>query len=145
MKLSLFSDYSLRILMYAALRGDKQFSVEEVAGAYKLSKHHAAKSVNFLTRTGYLNSRRGCNGGIRLGRNPREIVIGKLVRQTEAGPPLIECFDAATNSCPLIEACALKGALAQAWTAFFTTLDNYTLADLVVRRAPLRRALELTP
>lgn len=144
MKLTLFSDYSLRILMFAALRGEEKFSVVEVAGAYGLSKHHTAKAVNFLTRGGYLTAQRGRNGGIRLGREPGDIGIGKLVRQTESGPPLIECFDPATNTCPLIQCCLLKAALAKARSAFFNTLDEYTLADLVQKHGPLRHALELT-
>lgn len=145
MKLSLFSDYSLRILMFAALREESKFSVDEVANSYGLSRHHTAKAVNFLTQNGYLAAQRGRNGGVRLGRSPKEIVIGQIVRQTERGGPLIECFDPATNTCPLIKACLLKGALARAWSAFFDTLDEYTLADLVHKPGPLRRALELTP
>lgn len=145
MKLSLFSDYSLRILMFAALREESKFSVDEVANSYGLSRHHTAKAVNFLTQNGYLAAQRGRNGGVRLGRSPKEIVIGQIVRQTERGGPLIECFAPATNTCPLIKACLLKGALARAWNAFFDTLDEYTLADLVHKPGPLRRALELTP
>lgn len=145
MKLSLFSDYSLRILMFAALREESKFSVDEVANSYGLSRHHTAKAVNFLTQNGYLAAQRGRNGGVRLGRSPKEIVIGQIVRQTERGGPLIECFDPATNTCPLIKACLLKSALARAWNAFFDTLDEYTLADLVHKPGPLRRSLELTP
>lgn len=143
MKLTLFSDYSLRILMYAALREETQFSVDEVADAYRLSRHHAAKAVNFLTQRGYLQSQRGRGGGISLGRKPGEIQVGKLVRETEKNSPLVECFDAVTNGCPLIQACLLKHALANAWNAFFQTLDDYTLADLVHKPASLRQALEL--
>jgi Rrf2 family nitric oxide-sensitive transcriptional repressor len=142
MRLSLFTDCSLRILMFAAVREQTKFSVDEVAEAYGLSRHHTAKAVNFLTQTGYLDAKRGRNGGIRLRREPREIVVGRLVRQTETGAPLIECFDPASNSCPLIEVCLLKGALAEAWAAFFRTLDEYTLADLVRQPNALRRALE---
>lgn len=130
--------------MFAAIRQQAKFSVDEVADAYGLSRHHAAKAVNFLTRTGYLEAKRGRNGGVRLGREPREILIGRLVRQTESGGPLIECFAPATNSCPLIHVCLLKGALAEAWSAFIRTLDGYTLADLVHKPGGLRRALELT-
>ena len=144
MKLTLFSDYSLRILMYAALRNDLQFSVKEVAGAYGLSRHHAAKAVNFLTQRGYLRAQRGRGGGICLGREPEQIRLGQLVRQTETGSPLVECFDAASNTCPLIHACVLKQALGNAGAAFFNTLDSYTLADLVRKPNALRRALELT-
>jgi Rrf2 family nitric oxide-sensitive transcriptional repressor len=141
--LTLFSDYSLRILMFAALRDDRRFSIGEVAEVYKLSRHHAAKAVNFLAQQGYLRSQRGPGGGLCLGREPKEIRLGQLVRQTERGSPLVECFDASSNTCPLIHACLLKQALGQAWTAFFQTLDRYTLADLVHKPAPLLRALEL--
>jgi Rrf2 family nitric oxide-sensitive transcriptional repressor len=143
MKLTLFSDYSLRILMFAALRDDVKFSVNDVAKAYRLSRNHTAKAVNFLTQSGYLRAQRGRGGGIRLGREPKDIVVGKLVRQTETSSPLVECFDAASNTCPLIHACLLQHALGRARTAFFDTLDGYTLADLVNKPAPLRRALEL--
>ena len=145
MKLTLFSDYSLRILMFATLRDNLQFSVEEVSKAYGLSRHHVAKAVNFLTQQGYLQAQRGRGGGIRLGREPKAIRIGQVVRQTENGSPLVECFDAASNTCPLIHACLLKQALEQAWNAFFITLDGYTLVDLVRKPNTLRHALKLTP
>lgn len=145
MKLTLFSDYSLRILMFAALRQDKSFSVDDIARAYGISRHHAAKAVNFLTRHGYLKSRRGRGGGIRLGLEPGNIRIGQLVRQTENGSPLVECFDPASNTCPLLRACLLKGALSQASNAFYNALDHYSLADLVHKPAPLQCALQLNP
>ena len=144
MNLTLFSDYSLRIMMYAALNGEKQFSVDAVAEAYKLSRHHVAKAVNFLAQAGYLTAKRGRGGGIYLGKAPAEIRIGQLLRTTEAGTPLIECFDATTNTCPLIRSCLLKGALLEAWNAFFDTLDKYTLADLVKRPERLQQALSLS-
>ncbi|HEX3718861.1 MAG TPA: Rrf2 family transcriptional regulator [Verrucomicrobiae bacterium] len=143
MTLTRFSDYSLRILMFAALQNDRRFSVDEVAAAYRLSRHHTAKAVNFLTRNGYLRAQRGPGGGICLGRLPEEISLGELVRRTEKGAPLVECFDAATNTCPIIQACVLKQALAKAWAAFFHTLDEYTLADLVGKPDPLRRVFDL--
>jgi Rrf2 family nitric oxide-sensitive transcriptional repressor len=145
MKLTLFSDYSLRILMFAGLNEEPTFSVDDVARAYGLSRNHVAKVINFLTQRGYLSSQRGRGGGIRLGQKPEEIRVGQLLRQTENGSPLVECFDAATNTCPLIRACRLKLALSQAWTAFFDTLDGYTLADLIQKPGPLQHALQLKP
>jgi Rrf2 family nitric oxide-sensitive transcriptional repressor len=144
MTLTLFSDYSLRILMFAALRNERRFSVNEVATAYGLSRNHVAKVVHFLAQRGYLESRRGRGGGLCIGRAPKEIQVGQLVRLTESGP-LVECFDPATNSCPLSEACVLKQALGRAWAAFFHCLDGYTLADLVHKPGLLRRALEQKP
>lgn len=143
MTLTLFSDYSLRILMYAAIHRDEQFSVDDVAEAYKLSRHHVAKAVNFLAQQGYLSAKRGRGGGICLGKPAKDIRIGEVLRQTESSTPLIECFDAATNTCPLIKACALKGALKEAWDAFFDVLDKYTLADMTKKPQSLLQALSL--
>jgi Rrf2 family nitric oxide-sensitive transcriptional repressor len=142
MMLTRFSDYALRVLMYAALQGDRPFSVNEVASRYELSKNHLAKVVNRLVRSGHLQARRGRRGGVWLGRDPKTIRLGSLVRLTENESPLVECFAASSNRCRLTPACRLKGALAQALEAFYNSLDQRTLADLVDNRAALARLLE---
>lgn len=124
--------------MYAALKADV-FQVEEVATAYGISRHHLVKVVHNLAKLGYLDTRRGRGGGIRLGRPAAEIRIGKLVRATEDDPVLVECFDAATNTCRLIGNCRLKGVLAEAMAGFYAKLDEQTLEDLV--RGPLRNRM----
>jgi Rrf2 family transcriptional regulator, nitric oxide-sensitive transcriptional repressor len=143
MTLTLFSDYSLRVLMFAALHRDERFSVDDVARAHGLSRHHVAKAVNFLSQRGYLAAKRGRGGGICLGKPPSQIRIGPVVRQTETGAPFIECFDASTNTCVLVQGCVLKRAMTEAWNAFFAVLDRYTLADLVQKPRLLQRALAL--
>ena len=146
MKLSLFSDYSLRVLMFAALKRDA-FRVNEVTVAYGISRHHVAKVINTLARLGYLETRRGRGGGILLARPAGEIRIGKVVRETEDQPVIVECFDAATNTCPISGSCLLKGALAQAMNAFYATLDRHTLDELVngPQRARMSRLLLTSP
>ncbi len=130
MKLSLFTDYSLRVLMFAALKGES-FSLSEVAESYEISRHHLVKVVNYLAKLGYLETRRGRGGGIALGMKPEDIRIGMVVRRTEDSPFIVECFDKQHNTCPINGACRLKGALAQAVNAFYETLDRHTLRDLV--------------
>jgi Rrf2 family nitric oxide-sensitive transcriptional repressor len=130
MNLSLFSDYSLRVLMYAALKGSS-FQVDEVTEAYGISRHHLAKVVHTLSKLAYLHTRRGRGGGIELGRPAEEIRIGQLVRETEGQARLVECFDLVTNTCRLSGSCALKAALAEAMRAFYESLDRLTLRDLV--------------
>ena len=134
MRLSLFSDYSLRVLMFAALKGET-FSLSEVAAAYDISRHHLVKVVNFLAKLGYLETRRGRGGGIALGMPPEDIHIGMVVRRTEDTPFIVECFDKVHNTCPINGSCRLKGALAQAVNAFYETLDRHTLRDLVTGSA----------
>lgn len=130
MKLSLFSDYALRVLMYAALK-EQSFQLDEVTEAYNISRNHLAKVVNSLSKLGYLDTRRGRGGGIRLAMKPEDIRIGALVRKTEDQPVIVECFDAATNTCRLNGNCRLKGVLAEAMNAFYETLDKQTLRDLI--------------
>lgn len=130
MRLSLFSDYSLRVLLFGAVKGSA-FPLHEVADAYNISRHHLVKVVNNLTKQGYLSTRRGRGGGIELAMKPEEIMIGRLVRKTETSVPLVECFDLSSNTCPIHGCCGLKGALAQAVGAFYSALDKYTLQDIV--------------
>jgi Rrf2 family nitric oxide-sensitive transcriptional repressor len=117
--------------MYAALKGDAPSAVPEVARAYGISYDHLKKAAAELCRRGYLETVRGRNGGFRLAKEPNEIRIGDVIRQTEGDPLLVECFDPATNTCPLLTACRLRVALQEAFAAFFAVLDRYTLADLV--------------
>lgn len=130
MKLSLFSDYSLRVLMYGALKGES-FQLDEVTKAYGISRHHLAKVVQRLAQLGYLETRRGRNGGIMLARTPQEIRIGRLVRETEEQPAILECFDPATNTCPINGSCQLKGIVGQALREFYASLDRHTLHDTI--------------
>jgi Rrf2 family nitric oxide-sensitive transcriptional repressor len=130
MKLSLFTDYALRILMFAAIKGES-FRVDEVTAAYGISRNHVAKVIHTLAQLGYLETRRGRGGGVQLARRAGEIRIGKLVRQTEDQPVIVECFDPATNTCPISGSCLLKGVLAEAVNAFYATLDRHTLLELV--------------
>jgi len=143
--LTRFSDYALRVLMFAALRREGAFSVGEVADAYQLSKNHLAKVVNHLVRTGHLRARRGRKGGVWLDCDPRTVRLGELVRQTENDSPLVECFAAESNRCRLAPGCRLKGAMAQALDAFYRSLDKCTLADLVAEPATFRALFEEAP
>ena len=134
MRLTQFSNFAIRLLMYAALKGNAPSAVPEIAKAYGISYDHLKKAAGELCRRGYLEVVRGRNGGVRLAKDPGEIRIGEVIRQTEGDTVLVECFDPATNTCPLLTACQLRVALQEALAAFFTVLDRYTLADLV--RAP---------
>ena len=130
MKLSLFSDYSLRTLLFAALKGS-DFQIDDVTAAYGISRHHLAKVVQNLARLGYLETWRGRHGGIRLAKPPEEVALGELLRKTEEGSVLIECFDPESNTCPITNCCRLKSVLASALHAFYSELDRYHLSDLI--------------
>jgi len=141
MTLNLFTDYSLRVLMYAALPDRTRFSLDEVSNAYGISRDHVAKVVQRLVRAGYLASQRGRGGGICLARPAEEIRIGEIVRETEGPSPLVECFHPPTNQCRLSGHCQLQGVLAEALSAYRAVLDKYTLADLVSRPRNLMKIL----
>ena len=129
------------VALAAALKAD-DFRVDEVTAAYGISRNHVAKIIHRLAQLGYLETRRGRGGGIRLAQPAAEIRIGKLVRQTEAQPVLVECFDPKTNTCPVSGSCYLKGALGEAMNAFYATLDRHTLESITT--GPKRLALVRT-
>ena len=145
MRFSLFTDYPLRVLMFAALK-EEMFSLNEVAAAYNISRHHLMKVVNYLAKLGYLETRRGRGGGIALGMKPEDIRIGMVVRRTEDTPFIVECFDPKQqHTCPINGSCRLKGAFAQAVGAFYESLDRHTLRDLVAGTAGADMKRRLLP
>lgn len=131
MRLTQFSNFAIRVLMYAGINGRRPSAVPEMARAFGVSYDHLKKAAAELCRLGYLETIRGRSGGYRLAKQCEEICIGEVIRQTEGDVILVECFDPATNTCPLITACRLRLALQEALTAFFAVLDRYTLADLI--------------
>ncbi|WP_414047882.1 RrF2 family transcriptional regulator [Macrococcus equi] len=133
MKLTLYSDYSLRVLMYLA-RTDNRTQIDEIAKFYNISKNHLTKVVNNLASLGYIETTRGRGGGIALKLPPEEINIGKLIRKTEEHFNIVECFDRETNTCPIIDHCGLMSVLGEALHAYLKVLDKYTLQDILNKR-----------
>jgi len=131
MQLTLYTDYSLRVLIYLGTHPERLATISEIADAYGISRNHLVKVVHHLGQAGYIHTVRGKSGGMRLEKAPEEIVIGQLVRKTEPHMNLLECFDMEINTCPIATACALKRALYQAKHAFLDVLDDYTLADVL--------------
>jgi Rrf2 family nitric oxide-sensitive transcriptional repressor len=131
MRLTNFSDYALRMLMYAASAEDRLITIEEAAKTFDVSKSHLNKVANTLTRAGYLKAVRGRSGGLALGRRPETIRIGDVLRLTEPDFALVECL-ASGNRCILTRHCKLSRLLGQAIAAFQAILDEHTLADILL-------------
>ena len=133
MRLTQWTDYTLRVLMYcAANEGREQpVTITEVAESFDISRSHLTKIVQQLAAQSLLETSRGRGGGMRLMKPANEINVGALVRSSETDFNLVECFDPATNHCRLIGNCGLQGALGEAMEAFFMVLDPMTLADLM--------------
>ncbi|MBK6471437.1 MAG: Rrf2 family transcriptional regulator [Betaproteobacteria bacterium] len=142
MQLTKWTDYSLRVLMYCAAQTERgtPVTITEIGQAHGISRSHLTKVVMSLAALGYLETTRGRGGGLRLMAPASEIRIGEVVRRTETDFTLLECFDAALNTCGLAGRCRLESVLHQAMARFLEVLDGVTLADLMtpaVRRFPL--------
>jgi Rrf2 family nitric oxide-sensitive transcriptional repressor len=129
------------MLMYCAQHEGRLVTIQDVAAAYRISRNHLMKVAYELGCKGYLETVRGRGGGLKLARPADKIGLGDVVRAVEGDFALVECFDPATNQCPIIPACRLKGALGKALKAYFAVLDEYTLADLAGNHPALTRAL----
>jgi Rrf2 family nitric oxide-sensitive transcriptional repressor len=132
MRLTNFSDYALRLLMYAAAQKDRLVTIEEASEAYGISRTHLMKIANTLTRAGYLKAVRGRSGGLELAKRPEKIRLGDVIRTTEPDFSIVECFTSG-DQCVITSRCRLRGILKEALNAFLETLDRYTLADLMLR------------
>lgn len=143
MQLSAYSDFSLRVLMLAALRAPELTTVREVAEVFGISRHHLVKIVHDLGCSGYLKTHRGIGGGFTLGRPAETICVGDIVRFGEESDYVIECADKRDRQCRLFPACRLKDVLDEAAAAFFAVLDNHSLADLLKHPTKLRAALAI--
>lgn len=139
MRLTRYTDYALRVMLYLGARADKLCSIAEIAKAYGISQNHLMKVVNDLVNAGYLKSVRGRNGGIALAKPATDINVGRVVRHTEDGFDLADCAH-----CVIAPACGLKGVLAQAVVAFLDVLDGYTLADLLIEREKISALLAVS-
>lgn len=139
MRLSEYTDYTLRVLMYCAAHRQRLVTIGELAEHHHVSKNHLMKVVNDLARQGLLETTRGRGGGLRLLKEPGDIRIGDVVRASETDFRLVECFDASTDSCTLTPNCRLKLVFDQALRGYFKALDGATLADVTTGLAPSAR------
>lgn len=130
MRLTLYTDYSLRVLLYLASREEETVTITELADFYKISRNHLVKVVHNLGLNGYILTTRGRHGGIKLARTAKDIALGEVVRSTEPDFDLLECFNPATDQCVITRSCSLKSVLFNARTGFLDVLDKYTLADI---------------
>lgn len=132
MRLTRYSDYAVRVLIYLASADGRISSIGEIARTYGISQNHLMKVVHDLGKGGFLATTRGRNGGIRLARKPREINLGEVIRFAEQEFQLAEC-----HACLIACACGLSGIFDQAAAAFMRVLDGYTLVDAMQGPHPL--------
>lgn len=137
MKLTSYTNFALRSLQLAALKDPDLVRVDDVVRIHGLARPHIVKIVHELGVAGFVATQRGRNGGFRLAKPAEDIVIGDVVRLTEGPLDLVECFNPAKNTCPLIGVCKLSRALKEATRAFMSVLDDLTLADIAANRDEL--------
>ena len=135
MRLTAYTDYTLRTLMYLATNQDRLVTIQDIADLHSISKNHLMKVVHQLGLSGMVDTVRGRNGGLKLSKQPKQINIGEVVRNTESDFFMAECFDHGDTSCAYASACALKGVLSSATAAFLAILDGVTLEDLISKKA----------
>ncbi len=144
MRLTQQTSYSIRVLIYCAANTSDNSRIRDIAATYGISELHLFKIMHVLVESGFVETIRGRNGGIRLARPADQISIGAVVRATESNFFLTDCFDTANRDCPLVDSCGVNRILAEALGAFFAVLDRYTVADVARDRGQLRSLLDLS-
>jgi Rrf2 family transcriptional regulator, nitric oxide-sensitive transcriptional repressor len=143
MRLTTFTDYTLRVLMYLALQPERRATILEIAAAYGISDNHLTKVVHHLGRSGTIETVRGKSGGLYIARALDTIRLGTVVRESEGEAKMAECMGEMPGSCCIAPACRLAAILEEALDALYVTLDRYSLADLVVKPRKLRGLLQI--
>jgi Rrf2 family nitric oxide-sensitive transcriptional repressor len=144
-RLTVYTDYALRLLMYLALKDDAVATISEVASSYGISRNHLMKVAYELGAAGFIETIRGRGGGLRLAKPAESVRLGDVVRCTEPDMALVTCFAPVEAPCAIKKCCVLRGALERARSAFNDVLDDYSLADLVTPRSRLRTMLSIAP
>ncbi|MBR0566059.1 Rrf2 family transcriptional regulator [Azoarcus sp. L1K30] len=144
MRLSAFSDYSLRVLMLLGANTDRLVTIAEIARIHGISENHLTKVVHQLGRGGFIETLRGKGGGMRLARPPHRIVLGEVLRQTETDFSLVECFTTDSH-CQIEAGCQLKPILGEAMAAMLRVVDRYTLADTLRPPLDTRALVRMVP
>lgn len=142
MRMTLYTDYSLRVLIYVGLKRGARCTIQEIATHYGISHNHLMKVCQGLQQRGYLHAVRGKHGGISLGREPGEIGVGRIFREMEPDLELVECMGE-EDRCVITRSCRLQGVLNEALQAFVAVLDRYTLADILVDPGRMARLLDI--
>ncbi|MGR3905462.1 Rrf2 family transcriptional regulator [Burkholderia sp. SR8] len=147
MRLTDYTDYSLRVMLYLAVRGEGLATIQEISDAYGISKNHLMKVVQQLGELGWVDTVRGRNGGLRLFSESLKLTVGQVVRATESDFALVGCFaaDGESRGCVIEPQCRLKGVLAAARDAFFAELDRHTIGELAAPASPLVALLGIHP
>ena len=136
MRITRYTEYSLRVLIYLGLHQDRLCSIAEIAASYRISESHLTKVVQALSRQGFIKTSRGRNGGLRLARAPDAISLADVIRRNEDGLQSPDC-----GNCPLVPSCKLTGILARGLRAFLQVFEDYTVADIITPGVPLRSLL----
>jgi Rrf2 family transcriptional regulator, nitric oxide-sensitive transcriptional repressor len=141
MKLTGFTDFSLRVLLYLSIDTTRVATIADIAQSFGISENHLVKVVHFLGQQGWINTVRGRGGGICLAMPPEKIKVGRVVRDTEGAAQAAECFSEDGGKCVISGCCRLKDVLTSAVKAFYVELDRYTLADIARNRHNLAKVL----
>lgn len=137
MRLTAYSDYALRVLIYLTIQDERLATIREISEQYGISRNHLMKLVHDLGKHGYVDTVRGKNGGLRIGRDPAKLSVGEVVRAMEKDMSIVECFDPENYDCRIAETCALKGIMRKAVKSFLEVLDEYTIKDLTKPKSKL--------
>lgn len=132
MKISSRGEYALRALLCLGGNEAKLISIGEISEKTLVPINYLEQLLLQLKRNGYVQSKRGVNGGYKLSRSPREIVIGEVIRNLEGPLAPMGCVSITSyESCPLEEGCLLKPLWALVRDTVAELLDNATLKDLL--------------
>lgn len=145
MRLTQYTDYSLRVLLYLSAYPGRRSNISEIAKIYGISKSHLMKVVQNLAAKGLVRSTRGRHGGLYHNAETENFTLGEVVRMCEPNFNIVECMDGGPGKCPIDSTCYLKSVLANAMRKFMEELDCYTMGEIARNPQQLQQLLKIKP
>ena len=141
MKISYKGDYALKTLLELALNYNKGIlSIKELAKKGDIPDKFLEQVLLALKKGGFVDSKRGINGGYFLARSPAQITIGEVVRFVEGPVEPITCVGKKNyKECKDFASCLFKDVWSQVNTAIALVIDTVTFAELVRKVAAKKK------
>jgi Rrf2 family cysteine metabolism transcriptional repressor len=135
--------YAVRAVLELAKRcGQGPVPISEIASKQAVPPRFLEIILNEMKQGGFVQSRRGVQGGYMLAMPPDKINVGQVIRFVDGPFDPVKCISekAGKSACPLKTRCALVGLWVKAKHAIEEVYDSTTFQSLVEQEKALERA-----
>lgn len=131
MKISTRGRYAMRMMLDLAMTSpDEYVTIKSIAARQEISEKYLEQIITVLSRSGFVKSTRGAQGGYKLAKPARDYTVGMILRAIEGSLVPVACMEDEPNECHRSASCVMLDVWKQVDLAISNVVDHVTLADL---------------